>query len=295
MASFNVSDIPVRAKPPASSGPGSTSEARTACQQPPDSALPHTCVRTAWQTSLPHGLERCRATPLLDAVGALPARLLPTSHPRHRTRDRERLPPGGSGRALCRLRGRCHSVFSVAPSLWHPGVTSLVIHGSGHLRRGLRDPCPTLQSFIFRHMHCLTFQLAFLLIGEIFSSSLDLSRWEMDHNLHAPQPQLTTATPLPDQGMEAMTTAVLALTSPLGRHCWWPPQPPRRAFTSCWLGQRLMAHTHHLRGLRLPCPWLQSREGAKQILARGYQGRNLPRSLLLFVHMELSGFRKKSG
>ena len=81
MASFNVSDTPVRAKPPASSGPGSTSEARTACQQPPDSALPHTCVRTAWQTSLPHGLERCRATPLLDVVGALPARLLPPPTP----------------------------------------------------------------------------------------------------------------------------------------------------------------------------------------------------------------------
>lgn len=162
-------------------------------------------------------------------VGALPASLLPTSHPRHRTRYRERLPPGGSGHALCRFRGLCHSAFSVAPSLWHPGVTSLVIHCSGHLLRGLHDPCPTRQSFIFRHMHCLTSQLAFLLIGEIFSSGLDLSRWEMDHNLHALQPQLTTAAPLPDQGMEATTTAVLALTSPLGRHSWWPPQAPGRA------------------------------------------------------------------
>ena len=166
-------------------------------------------------------------------MGPLPASLLPT-FPQHWTRYGEWLPPGGPGRALCRCPGLCCSPFSLAPSLCRLSISFLVICCYGltsvmvYVTPALPSKASSSGTFI-----ALLFNLPFLLIGDLFSSGLDLSRCEMDHNLHTPQPHLTMAASLPDQGMETTTTLVLALTSPLGRHCWWPPRAPGGPFTSC--------------------------------------------------------------
>ena len=130
--------------------------------------------------------------------------------------------------------GLCSSPFSLAPSLCRLSVTFLVICCSGLTSAMVYvTPAPPSKASSSGTFIASLFNLPFLLIGDLFSSGLDLSRCEMDHNLHTPQPHLTMAASLPDQGMETTTTLVLALTSPLGRHCWWPPRAPGGPFTSC--------------------------------------------------------------
>ena len=231
-----MSDTPLRAKPPAFSGPGRTSEALTACQQPPNSPLLYTCVCTTWRTSLLHGSREVQGH--LQSVPPARGGSSPCQPPPH-------LPPASDtlwGLAPSWWAGTCPSQtpwallspFSLAPSLCCLSITFLVICCSGltsamvYVTPAL--PCKASSSGTFI---ASLFNLPFLLIGDLFSSGLDLSRCEMDHNLHSPQPHLTMAASLPDQVMETTTTLVLALTSPLCRHCRGPPWAPGGPFTSC--------------------------------------------------------------
>lgn len=154
----------MRARPPASPGPGRTSEAHTACQQPPTSPLLHTCVRTTWRTSLLHGSREVQGH--LQSVPPAHGGSSPRQPPPHLPPALDTLwgvaPSWGAG--TCPLQTPWALLFSFlscpipVPSQRH--FSSHLLLWS-HLCHGLCDPCPTLQSFIFRHIHCLTFQLAF--------------------------------------------------------------------------------------------------------------------------------------
>lgn len=155
---------PLRANHPGSFGPRRTSKAPTANQWHPNSLF---CYKSA---CLQPGnancftvLEKKRCQPstqrvsLLDAVGPLHANLLP-KFPAASNTLRGAAPSRWAATLhftesppcavlLPLLAQPCDIAWSLSPSFTH----------WSHLHHSLRDPCPTLQSFIFRHIHCLAF------------------------------------------------------------------------------------------------------------------------------------------